>query len=85
MRAMRVRRSVRRDFNRESQYRRPPWGHSKFESVVAVTQAKQALTTLGFTRAEAVRYVDQALAKVERPDLELLIRTALACSRQGVT
>jgi len=62
-----------------------PVGRSKFESVVAVTQAKQALTTLGFTKVEAVRYVDQALAKVERPGLELLIRTALACSRQGVT
>ncbi len=63
----------------------PPVGRSKFESVVAVTQAKQALTSLGFRKAEAARYVDQALAKVHRPDLELLIRTALACSRQGVT
>ena len=45
----------------------PPVGLSKFESLEAVTQAKQALKTLGFTRAEAVRYVDQALAKVERP------------------
>ena len=41
----------------------PPVGRSKFESVVVVTQAKQALTTLGFKKAEAARYVDQALAK----------------------
>jgi len=60
-------------------------GRSKFESVVAVTQAKQALTTLGFTKAEAARYIQEALAKVDGPDLELLIRTALACSRPGVT
>ena len=60
----------------------PPVGRSKFESVVAVTQAKQALKTLGFTKAQAARYVDQALAQVDRPHLELLIRTALACSRQ---
>ncbi len=60
-------------------------GRSKFESVVVVTQAKQALTSLGFRKAEAACYVDQALAKVDRPDLELLIRTALACSRPGVT
>jgi len=63
----------------------PPVGRSKFESVVVVTQAKQALTSLGFRKAEAARYVDQALAKVDRPDLERLIRPALACSRQGVT
>ena len=41
----------------------PPVGRSKFESVVVVTQAKQALTTFGFKKAEAARYVDQALAK----------------------
>jgi len=60
----------------------PHVGRSKFESVVAVTQAKQALTTLGFRKAEAARYVEEALEKVDRPDLELLIRTALACTRR---
>ena len=35
----------------------PPVGRSKFESVVTLTQAQQALKTLGFTRAAAVRWI----------------------------
>ena len=60
----------------------PHVGRSKFSTVVAVTRAKQALTKLGFGKAESARFVQEALTKVATPELEALIRAALACARR---
>jgi hypothetical protein len=61
----------------------PHVGRHTYASVVVVTQARQALTSLGFAKREAAGYVDQALAATSgRLELEALIRAALRNSRR---
>ena len=57
---------------------------SNFATVAALTQAKQALKSLGFTKMDSARYVAAAFASVESPQLEALIRAALACARREI-
>ncbi|CAN5716848.1 hypothetical protein BH11MYX1_BH11MYX1_22970 [soil metagenome] len=56
---------------------------SRYERVVVATQAKRALTQLGFLKGEARRYVEDALANTSGvPPLEQLIIAALQNSRR---
>ena len=51
---------------------------SRYARLVIVTQAKKALSELGFTKVEAGRYVEDAIAKLSGvPELEQLIKEAL--------